>query len=117
PEAQKPDHGPLSECARRSAAPLIHVVLLYPIDGAGTLPQSGLISAPRLPHALQTNRGSMSDSRTSSGQRSAIRGEAMAAVIVGAIDQDAAYAHLAHVAEGDLLRPHGSRPYSSGSSG
>jgi hypothetical protein len=28
----------------------------------------GLTSAPRLPHALQTNRGSISDSRTSSGQ-------------------------------------------------
>jgi hypothetical protein len=30
----------------------------------------------------------------------------VAAVVVRAIDQDAAHAHLAHVAEGDLLRPH-----------
>jgi hypothetical protein len=27
-------------------------------------------------------------------------------MIVGAVDQDGAHAHLAHVAEGDLLRPH-----------
>src|SRR5262249_34364860 len=30
---------------------------------------------------------------------------AMAATVVGAIDQDTAHAHLAHVAKGDLLRP------------
>jgi hypothetical protein len=30
----------------------------------------------------------------------------MAAMIVGAADQDALHAHLAHIAEGDLLRPH-----------
>jgi hypothetical protein len=33
--------------------------------------KSGLTSAPRLPQAAQTKRGSISDSRTSSGQRSA----------------------------------------------
>jgi hypothetical protein len=30
----------------------------------------------------------------------------MAAVVVGAIDQDASHARLAHLVEGDLLRPH-----------
>ena len=32
------------------------------------------------------------------------QGDAMAAVLVRAIDQDTAHAHLAHVAEGDFLR-------------
>jgi hypothetical protein len=34
--------------------------------------KSGLTSAPRLPHAEQTNRASISDSRTSSGHWSAL---------------------------------------------
>jgi len=34
--------------------------------------QSGLVSAPRRPHAWQTKRGSSSDSRVSSGHRSAL---------------------------------------------
>jgi hypothetical protein len=32
--------------------------------------------------------------------------EAVATMVVGTIDQDATHALLAHVAEGDLLRPH-----------
>ena len=62
------------------------------------------MSAPRLPQAVQVKRGSMSDSPSSSGQRIGAEGDGMAAVIVGAIDQDTAHARLAHVAEGDLHR-------------
>jgi hypothetical protein len=48
----------------------------------------------------------MSDSRTSSGQWSAFKATLVAAMVVGTIDQDATHAHLAHLAEGDFLRPH-----------
>src|SRR5437868_10082798 len=46
----------------------------YPIAATGLLFQlkSGLRSAPRLPHALQMNLCSISDSRISSGQRSSL---------------------------------------------
>ena len=40
------------------------------LSGGITLCQSGLTSAPRLPQARQTNRASISDSLTSSGQPS-----------------------------------------------
>jgi hypothetical protein len=39
--------------------------------------KSGRMSAPRPPQALHVNRGSTSDSRISSGQRSALRMAAM----------------------------------------
>jgi hypothetical protein len=44
----------------------------YPIIGTCGLSQlkSGRTSAPRLPQALHTKRGSISDSRISSGHRS-----------------------------------------------
>lgn len=38
------------------------------------------------------------------------QGREMATVVVGAIDQDAVHAHLAHVLEGDLLGPHAAYP-------
>jgi hypothetical protein len=46
-----------------------------PSQTPGGLPQlkSGRTSAPRLPQAVQVKRCSMSDSRTSSGRRSALR--------------------------------------------
>jgi hypothetical protein len=47
--------------------------------------KSGLISAPRLPQAPQTNCGSISDRRISSGQGSGAQGNAMAAIVVGAM--------------------------------
>jgi hypothetical protein len=52
----------------------------------------GLTSAPRCPQAGHVNFGSRSDSRTSSGHRSALIAIDCAAAIVSAIDQQAAHA-------------------------
>lgn len=41
----------------------------------------------------------------------------MTAAVVRAIDQDAAHAHLAHLAEGDLLRPHAAIKTAAGQAG
>jgi hypothetical protein len=75
----------------------------YPITGTTGLFQlkSGRTSAPRPPQPRQMKRGSRSDSRgrPASDPRSAQRGAAMA------VNQDAAQAHLAHLAEGDLHLP------------
>jgi hypothetical protein len=57
--------------------------------------KSGRTPAPRLPQAEQTKRPSISDNLASSGQWSAMIRHRMAAPIVGAIDHDAAHAHLA----------------------
>ncbi|MET4042671.1 hypothetical protein [Bradyrhizobium sp. RT6a] len=43
------------------------------LRGGLPLLKSGLTSEPRLLHPPQTKRGSISDKRTSSGQRSALR--------------------------------------------
>ena len=66
--------------------------------GGMPLSKSGLTSAPRRPQPAQTKRGSIPERRTSSGQRSALRvqSDMMAAM---AIDEDAAQAHLPHLAE------------------
>jgi hypothetical protein len=53
--------------------------------------KSCLTSAPRLPQAVQVNRSARSDSRTSSGHGSALT-DPVRALIVGAIDQQAAHA-------------------------
>jgi hypothetical protein len=45
----------------------------------------------------------MSDSRNAIGAER----HAVAAPVIRAIDQDSAHAHVAHFAEGDLLRSHG----------
>jgi len=69
--------------------------------GGTPLSKYGLTSAPRRPQPAQTKRGSIPERRTSSGQRSALRvqSDMMAGM---AIDEDAAQAHLPHLAEGDL---------------
>src|SRR5437879_3867430 len=67
----------------------------------------GLMSAPRLPQALQTKRGSMSDNRTSLPHWSADMGNGMATAIVSAIDEDAYRAAGAHLAKRDLLGARG----------
>jgi hypothetical protein len=62
----------------------------------------GRNSAPRLPQRLQVKFGSMSESRTSSGQPSALVSRLMAATVIPAVDQDVAHAGCAHFAEGDF---------------
>ena len=64
--------------------------------------QSGRTSAPRPPQPPQIKRGSRSDSLTFVRPAVGVQRDVMAAM---AIDQDAAHAHLAHLAEGDLDRP------------
>jgi len=61
----------------------------------------------RLPQAWQTKRGAISESRTSSGHRSAGIATECEQWVVGAIDQDTSRATVgAHFAEGDLLLAH-----------
>ncbi|MBR0938215.1 hypothetical protein [Bradyrhizobium jicamae] len=63
----------------------------------------GRTSAPRLPHAEQMSRGSTSDKSHIVSPAIGHDGKRVTALEVGAIDQDAANADRAHVAEGDLL--------------
>jgi hypothetical protein len=76
------------------------VILVLPLAGcpgkiAADPVKSGRTSAPRLPQALQTNRGSRSDSRSSPGSSIRADRDGMAAVIVCAVDQHAANALFA----------------------
>ena len=63
----------------------------------------GRTSAPRLPQAVQTKSGSMSDSLIP-GQRSALIVVRVAASVIPTIDQHIADAGCAHFAEDDFLR-------------
>ena len=71
--------------------------------GCGQL-KSGLTSAPRLPLAWQTNRALNVRQADVVGLWVAADRDRMRALIVGAIDEQLAHAHLAHLAERDLLR-------------
>jgi hypothetical protein len=64
----------------------------------------GLTSPPRAPQAWQVKRDSISDSRTSSGQSSPLIAVQWLAMVVGAVDQQAANPHFAHFAKRDFLR-------------
>jgi hypothetical protein len=64
--------------------------------------QSGRTSAPRWPQAWQTNLGSRSERRRSSGE--GVEPGPITAAVVGAIDQDARDGSGAHLGEGDLGR-------------
>ena len=57
----------LRGCERQLVNPVIALAIAHPADQL----KSGRTSAPRLPQAVQVKRPSMSNNRTSSGQRSA----------------------------------------------
>jgi hypothetical protein len=60
------------------------------------------MSPPRLPQAVQTKPDSMSDSRTWSGQRSALISTEWLASVVAAIDQHLTDAGFAQLADGEF---------------
>src|SRR3954447_21910626 len=62
-----------------------------------------LISARLVPHAWHTNSGSRSDSRRFIGPSIRTHRRPMAAVVIGAVDQQAMRAHRAHFPEVDFL--------------
>ena len=75
----------------------------FPRPYAGSS-KCGLTSAPRLPQALQTNRGSMSANVVRPIVRR--RRDRVTATVVGSKDQDADHAAGSHLAEGDFLSAH-----------
>jgi hypothetical protein len=61
------------------------------------------MSAPRFPQAVQTKRGSRSEKPHFVRPLIGADRERVTALVIAAIDQDAANAGFAHLAEGDLL--------------